>query len=91
MNQWDQFGEVGKDFMGFDRVDKGTICDVIRGCAKRMPGPALPRVMQGIHNDETKNQIKSGEDFIYIDHAYFKRGWDGLVSGWADPLSPEQR
>jgi hypothetical protein len=76
VNRWEQFGEVGKEFVGFDRVDKGTICDVIRGVAKRMPGPAMPNVITGIHNDETKNHIKAGNDFIYIDHAYFKRGWE---------------
>lgn len=61
--------------MGFDRIDKNTIADVIRGHAKKTGGCNLD-IIVGIQDDRARDAIRSGKDFISIDHAYFDRGWD---------------
>jgi hypothetical protein len=57
-----------------DVVEKHTIADVIRGSAKKFEG-CPHRIIVGIPDDSARDAIKKKEDFIYIDHAYFKRGW----------------
>jgi hypothetical protein len=53
-----------------DRVDKNRIADDIRGVAKKYGG--MPRIIVGINDNQARDATG---DFVYIDHAYFKRGW----------------
>ena len=57
-----------------DRVEKHTIADLIRSNAKKFDG-CPHRIIVGIPDDSARDAIKKKEDFIYIDHAYFNRGW----------------
>lgn len=65
----------GNTCVDVHRVNKHEIADVIRGSAKQRGGCPHP-IIVGINDDKARDAIKAKEDFIYIDHAYFDRGWE---------------
>lgn len=60
-----------RNLSAYNRRD---IVEWARADAKRQGG-SLTNPIFGIYDDTAKEAIASGLDFIYFDHAYFKRGW----------------
>jgi hypothetical protein len=44
------------------------------------------KIIVGLAKSDIKNSVDSNEDFLYIDHAYFNRGWENknfrLIRNW---------
>lgn len=62
---------------GFIKVScAGWIMDAIGKQAKRRGlGPVTPRINMGLTNPVLDEWVRAGQDFIYLDHSYFRRGW----------------
>lgn len=54
---------------------KGQLPGWIATAAKKQ-GHLPPDIILGINDDKARDAMDAGRDFIFLDHAYFRRGWE---------------